>query len=105
MFNYRLLVVAACGALIFPPIAAGGEGDGFSGSAAMEHLAAICELGPRPSGSEAMRRQRAMLAAHFRAAGGTVTGQAFEVLTAGRASRCTSRICSSPGTLTGRNGS
>ena len=79
MFNYRLLVVAACGALIFPPIAAGGEGDGFSGSAAMEHLAAICELGPRPSGSEAMRRQRAMLAAHFRAAGGTVTGQAFEV--------------------------
>lgn len=45
----------------------------------MEHLEAICALGPRPSGSEAMRRQRTMLAAHFRAAGGTVKGQAFEV--------------------------
>jgi glutaminyl-peptide cyclotransferase len=79
MFAHRLLVLAACGASMFPSGAAGGEGDGFSGSAAMEHLVAICELGPRPSGSEAMGRQRAMLAAHFRAAGGTVTGQAFEV--------------------------
>ena len=45
----------------------------------MAHLLTICDLGPRPSGSEAMRRQRSLLAEHFRAAGGRVTGQAFEV--------------------------
>ncbi len=55
------------------------EPDGFSGKRAMAHLEAICELGPRPSGSEGMRRQRAMLADFFRAAGGTVSGQAFRV--------------------------
>lgn len=51
----------------------------FSGAQAFAHLEAICELGPRPSGSEAMRRQRAMLAKHFREAGGHVSGQAFQI--------------------------
>ena len=51
----------------------------FSGERAMKHLEGICELGPRPSGSAAMDRQRAMLAEHFRAAGATVTGQAFQI--------------------------
>ncbi len=51
----------------------------FSGEAALEHLEAICRLGPRPSGSEGMRRQRALLAEHFRGAGGAVSGQAFQV--------------------------
>jgi glutaminyl-peptide cyclotransferase len=51
----------------------------FSGDRAMAHLEAICELGPRPSGSAAMDRQRALLAKHFRAAGATVTGQAFQI--------------------------
>ncbi len=63
-------------------LAAGGRADeaaGFSGERALAHLEAICALGPRPSGSEAMRRQRAMLAEHFRAAGGRVSGQAFRV--------------------------
>jgi hypothetical protein len=45
----------------------------------MANLEAICELGPRPSGSAAMDRQRAMLAEHFRAAGATVSGQAFQI--------------------------
>jgi hypothetical protein len=45
----------------------------------MEHLETICRLGPRPSGSPAMDRQRALLAEHFRAAGATVTGQAFQI--------------------------
>jgi hypothetical protein len=45
----------------------------------MRHLEAICDLGPRPSGSPAMDRQRALLARHFRAAGATVTGQAFQI--------------------------
>jgi len=51
----------------------------FSGERAFAHLEAICRLGPRPAGSEAMSRQRAFLAEHFRAAGATVTGQAFRV--------------------------
>lgn len=53
--------------------------DGFSGARAMEHLRALCELGPRPSGSVAMAKQRELLAAHFRAAGAGVAGQAFQV--------------------------
>lgn len=61
------------------PVAAAEEPAGFSGPNAMAHLEAICDLGPRPSGSEAMRRQRAILAEHFRTAGASVTGQAFRV--------------------------
>lgn len=57
----------------------GEEPAGFSGPRAMRHLEAICELGPRPSGSEAMRRQRAVLAEHFRASGAEVAGQAFRI--------------------------
>jgi glutaminyl-peptide cyclotransferase len=57
----------------------GEEPASFSGPRAMAHLEAICDLGPRPSGSDAMRRQRALLAEHFRAAGATVAGQAFRV--------------------------
>jgi glutaminyl-peptide cyclotransferase len=51
----------------------------FSGARAMEHLEAICALGPRPSGSPAMDRQRTILAEHFRRAGGQVAGQAFRI--------------------------
>jgi glutaminyl-peptide cyclotransferase len=58
----------------------------FSGARAMEHLEEVCRLGPRPSGSPAMTRQRELLAAHFRgvaaATGGhaaTVAGQAFQI--------------------------
>jgi glutaminyl-peptide cyclotransferase len=53
--------------------------EGFSGARAMRHLEALCELGPRPSGSAAMTKQRELLAAHFRAAGAVVEGQAFQV--------------------------
>jgi len=51
----------------------------FSGERAFGHLEAIAKLGPRPSGSAAMEQQRALLAAHFRAAGGTVTAQPFQI--------------------------
>ena len=51
----------------------------FSGERSFAHLETIAGLGPRPSGSAAMVKQRALLAAHFRAAGGTVRGQAFQV--------------------------
>ena len=57
----------------------GEEPPPFSGQQAMKHLEAICDLGPRPSGSAAMTRQRELLARHFRAAGGTVSGQAFQI--------------------------
>lgn len=55
------------------------EAPEFSGRAAFAHLETICRLGPRPSGSESMRRQRALVTEHFRAAGATVTGQAFRI--------------------------
>ncbi|MEX0670458.1 MAG: M28 family peptidase [Pirellulales bacterium] len=51
----------------------------FSGARAFAHLEAICELGPRPTGSAAMDRQRVLLADHFRKAGATVAGQAFQI--------------------------
>lgn len=68
------LIAAAC-----VTIAATGEEPSFSGERAFAHLEAICALGPRPSGSPGMARQRALLVEHFRAAGGTVSGQAFQI--------------------------
>jgi glutaminyl-peptide cyclotransferase len=55
------------------------EPPSFSGQRALKHLEAICALGPRPSGSAAMTRQREILVKHFRAAGARVSGQAFEI--------------------------
>lgn len=49
----------------------------IDGARAYGYLKAICELGPRPAGSEANDRQRAMVAAHFRKLGGQVTEQKF----------------------------
>ena len=78
-----LLVVAAAlavgQAVAEEPRAAGSGPVEFSGPRAMAYLEKICALGPRPSGSDGMVRQRTLLVEHFRAAGGTVTGQAFEI--------------------------
>jgi glutaminyl-peptide cyclotransferase len=80
MPNARSLVVVALTTIaIAGPVAAAAEPADFSGERAMEHLEAVCQVGPRPSGSEAMQRQRALLAEHFRAAGGAVSGQAFRI--------------------------
>ena len=49
----------------------------FSGTRAMEYLEAICELGPRPSGSKGMEKQRELLIRHFQKAGAKVFRQAF----------------------------
>lgn len=67
--------------LVAPLVAAAAETEpqAFSGTQAFKHLAAICAIGPRPTGSEAMRQQRAMLAEHFRNDGGKVSGQAFQI--------------------------
>ena len=53
------------------------EPTGFSGTRAMEYLEAICELGPRPSGSKGMQEQRDLLIRHFQKAGAKVFRQAF----------------------------
>lgn len=70
-------LVAAC--LVRLAAAGAAEHPGFSGTRALRHLEAICALGPRPSGSSAMTRQRALLVEHFRNAGARVAGQAFQV--------------------------
>ena len=74
-----LAVIVACWLCFGLSDTCAEDSSGFSGDRAMANLLTICDLGPRPSGSEAMRRQRSLLAEHFRAAGGRVTGQAFEV--------------------------
>lgn len=52
----------------------------FDGAAAYQRLANICALGPRLTGSEAMVRQREMLAEHFTALGAEVQRQALPPL-------------------------
>jgi hypothetical protein len=51
----------------------------FSGDRAMAHLEAIAAIGPRPSGSPGMAKQRELIVKHFRAAGGRVRSQAFQI--------------------------
>ena len=72
-------IATVIAALAGGPRAVATAADAFSGDRAFAHLEALCELGPRPSGSPAMTRQRELVAAHFRAAGAAVEGQAFQV--------------------------
>ena len=51
----------------------------FNGQRAYEFLVRICELGPRPCGSEGMAKQRQMLAEHFTSLGGKVELQKFRI--------------------------
>ena len=51
----------------------------FDGQKAMSELERICAIGPRPSGSEGMQKQQAMLAEYFTALGAKVTRQTFRV--------------------------
>lgn len=44
---------------------------------AYAYLEQICAIGPRPSGSDGMRQQRALLTKHFRDLGGRVSEQEF----------------------------
>jgi glutaminyl-peptide cyclotransferase len=75
--SFALVAVALLRPAVADPVPPAAEG--FSGARAMDHLRAICALGPRPTGSEGMARQRALLVEHFRAAGATVSGQAFQI--------------------------
>ncbi|MDO4584296.1 MAG: M28 family peptidase [Planctomycetia bacterium] len=49
----------------------------FDGKNAYRYLVALCEIGPRPTASEGMRRQQTFLEEHFRQCGGTVEYQPF----------------------------
>jgi len=49
----------------------------FDGQRAFEMLTRLCDLGPRPSGSEGMTRQRALLKEHFEGLGSVVQFQEF----------------------------
>jgi glutaminyl-peptide cyclotransferase len=51
----------------------------FDGEAAYRVLKDLCDFGPRPSGSEGMRRQQKLLAELFAAQGGNVRWQQFRV--------------------------
>ncbi len=47
------------------------------GKQAHKYLVALCEIGPRPSGSEGMKKQQELLEQHFKACGATVEYQRF----------------------------
>src|SRR5436305_24349 len=49
----------------------------FGGERAYQVLKELCAIGPRVAGSEGMRRQQAMLKAHFEKLGGRATLQEF----------------------------
>jgi glutaminyl-peptide cyclotransferase len=49
----------------------------IDGRRAYKYLKRICEIGPRPAGSEANARQRALVAKHFTEHGGRVSEQPF----------------------------
>lgn len=52
--------------------------DPFDADRAFKHLQTICDLGPRLTASDAMRRQQQLLAKHFEKLGATVELQEFE---------------------------
>lgn len=72
-------ILFAAAAALAAAAVRGAEPATFSGPRALEHLETICGLGPRPSGSAAMTRQRALLVGYFREAGAKVSGQAFQI--------------------------
>ncbi|MDO4551116.1 MAG: M28 family peptidase [Planctomycetia bacterium] len=49
----------------------------FNGTQAHKYIEELCMIGPRPSGSEGMRKQQAYLEAHFKKYGATVLYQRF----------------------------
>lgn len=51
----------------------------FDGEAALEMVKALCEIGPRKSGSPGMVKQQELLVEHFRKLGGQVRTQDFDV--------------------------
>lgn len=50
----------------------------FDGERAMKYLRQLCDIGPRISGSEGMKKQQKLVTEHFEKHGGKVTRQEFE---------------------------
>lgn len=50
----------------------------FEGKRALKYLQAVCDIGPRISGTSGMQKQQALLQKHFEALGGKVELQSFE---------------------------
>lgn len=78
-----LVVVGALGAFGEEGADSGGAkpqaagGNPVDGMRAFDYLKQLCDLGPRPSGSEGMRRQQELVREHFEKLGGKVTMQTF----------------------------
>jgi hypothetical protein len=88
-------VIVGCSLAVVCVIIFGGRGSGgnahgatsrlrledipFNGARAYEYLEQLCAIGPRPSGSPGMERQQRMLTEHFRALGGEVHLQRFQM--------------------------
>jgi hypothetical protein len=62
----------------------GGKGVPFDAKRAMDYLKAVCDIGPRISGTEGMKKQQELIEKHFTDLGAKVTYQKF---TARQASR------------------
>lgn len=89
--TYIICVLAGCMALVAYVVLFTGRDDllkaqvrerplakiPFDGTAAMKDVTALCDLGPRPSGSPAMKRQQQLLTDHFQKLGGKVERQEF----------------------------
>jgi hypothetical protein len=77
----RRFLVAAMAVLTVAAVsrARADEPPAFSGDRAMAHLEAIAAIGPRPSGSPGMEKQRDLIVKYFRAVGGRVRSQAFQI--------------------------
>lgn len=83
------VLVVAGAAAVYLVLAAGRDGTAsvpvavrpiqFDGEAAFAMLERICQLGPRPSGSEGMQRQQQLLTEYFQSLGATVQRQEFVV--------------------------
>ena len=67
---------------------AGGQGEPagvkFDGERALKYLKQVCNIGPRISGSEGMKKQQELLEKHFKDLGATVTRQEFKARQASR---------------------
>jgi glutaminyl-peptide cyclotransferase len=50
----------------------------FDGERAVAYVASICEIGPRMSGSDGMKKQQELIQKHFEKHGATVTYQTFD---------------------------
>lgn len=51
----------------------------IDGRRALEHIQALCAIGPRPSGSAGMKKQQELLIEHFQKLGAKVSRQSFEI--------------------------